>query len=67
MFKQITELNGDESYLIFSLFMFLAFFILVGIMLVRMNKDYADQMGQMPLEEDDEEGFSQISNNPKID
>lgn len=63
MFKQITELNGDESYLIFSLFMFLAFFILVGIMLVRMNKDYADQMSQMPLEDDDEEGFTKISDN----
>jgi cbb3-type cytochrome oxidase subunit 3 len=63
MFKQITELNGDESYLIFSLFMFLAFFILVGIMLVRMNKDYADEMSQMPLEETDDDGHSILSDN----
>ena len=54
MFKQITNLNGDEQYLIFSLLMFFVFFILVGIMLVRMNKDYAKQMSKMPLEEDDE-------------
>lgn len=63
MFKQITELNGDESYLIFSLFMFLAFFILVGIMLVRMNKEYADEMSQMPLEEKDDDGHSILSDN----
>lgn len=54
MFKQITNLNGDEQYLIFSLFMFLAFFIIVGIMLIRMKKEYAEQMSQMPLEEDNE-------------
>lgn len=54
MFKQITNLNGDEQYLIFSLFMFLAFFIIVGIMLIKMKKEYAEQMSQMPLEEDDE-------------
>ncbi|HUH19139.1 hypothetical protein [Albibacterium sp.] len=54
MFKQITNLNGDERYLIFSLLMFLAFFIIVAIMLFRMKKDYAEQMSQMPLEEDSE-------------
>ncbi len=63
MFKQITNLNGDESYLIFSLLMFMVFFLLVGIMLVRMKKDYADEMSQMPLEENDEERFSNISDN----
>jgi len=62
MFKQITNLNGDEQYLIFSLLMFLAFFILVGIMLVRMNKDYAEQMSQMPLEEDNETIKTDIDN-----
>lgn len=54
MFKQITELNGDENYLIFSLLMFIVFFIIVGIMLVRMKKDYAEHMSEMPLEEDDD-------------
>lgn len=54
MFKQITNLNGDEQYLIFSLLMFLAFFILVAIMLIRMKKECAQQMSQMPLEDDNE-------------
>lgn len=50
MFKQIINLNGDEQYLIFSLIMFLVFFVLVGIMLIRMNKDFAKHMSEMPLE-----------------
>lgn len=54
MFKQITNLNGDEGYLIFSLLMFLVFFILVGLMLIRMKKNDAKHMGEMPLEKDDD-------------
>jgi len=54
MFKQITELNGDENYLIFSLLMFIVFFVIVGIMLIRMKKDYAQHMSQMPLEDDED-------------
>ena len=53
MFKQITELNGDENYLIFSLLMFIVFFAIVGIMLIRMKKDYADHMSEMPLNDDE--------------
>lgn len=55
MFKQITDLNGDEGYLIFSLLMFLIFFIVVGIMLIRMKKDYSQHMSEMPLEDGENE------------
>jgi len=55
MFKQITNLNGDERYLIFSLLVFLIFFIVVGIMLIRMKKDYSKHMSEMPLEEGENE------------
>lgn len=55
MFKQITNLNGDERYLIFSLLVFLIFFIAVGIMLIRMKKDYSKHMSEMPLEESEKE------------
>lgn len=55
MFRQITDLNGDERYLIFSLLIFLIFFIVVGIMLIRMKKDYSDHMSAMPLEENENE------------
>ncbi|UIR56614.1 hypothetical protein LZQ00_02060 [Sphingobacterium sp. SRCM116780] len=53
MFKQITNLNGSELYLIASLWIFLVFFIIVGIMLFRMNKDHISYMKQLPFQEDD--------------
>lgn len=55
MFKQITNLNGDESYLLFSLIMFMVFFIVVTIVLVKMNKAHIDYMSDMPIEEGDKE------------
>ncbi|MDR2273774.1 MAG: hypothetical protein LBF27_22895 [Sphingobacterium sp.] len=54
MFKQITNLNGSELYLIVSLWIFLIFFISVAIMLLRMKKDYVTYMKELPLEEDNE-------------
>lgn len=51
MFKQITNLNGSELYLIVSLWIFLIFFISVAIMLFRMKKDYVNYMKELPLEE----------------
>lgn len=51
MFKQITNLNGNEWYLIASLLIFLLFFIIVGVLLIRMNKSHIDYMSEMPLED----------------
>lgn len=51
MFRQITNLEGNEWYLIASLWIFLVFFIIVGIMLFRMKKDYVNYMGNIPLED----------------
>jgi len=62
MFKQITNLNGDENYLIFSLIMFIVFFIIVGIMLIRMKKDYAQHMSEMPLNDEEEDNNTTITN-----
>lgn len=53
MFKQITNLNGNEWYLITSLWIFLVFFILVGVLLVKMKKEYVDYMSDIPLDKDD--------------
>ncbi|AIM36197.1 hypothetical protein ACFX5U_03920 [Sphingobacterium sp. SG20118] len=53
MFKQITNLNGSELYLIASLWIFLVFFIIVGIMLFRMNKEHISYMKDIPFQEDD--------------
>jgi len=53
MFKQITDLSGNEWYLIVSLWIFLVFFIVVAIMLVRMRKAHVDYMKGMPVNEDE--------------
>lgn len=53
MFKQITSLNGDEWYLIASLWIFLLFFIGVAIYLVKMNKGFADYMKNRPFNENE--------------
>jgi len=57
MFKQITELSGNEWYLIVSLWIFLLFFIGVGIFLFRMRKDHIQYMKNRPM--DDGEGHDE--------
>lgn len=50
MFKQFTEnISGNQVYLIFSLAIFLLFFIVVAIMLVRMRRQHASHMSDLPL------------------
>ncbi|MGF7080227.1 hypothetical protein [Mucilaginibacter sp. UYCu711] len=50
MFKQFTEnISGNQAYLLFSLCIFLLFFIVVAIMLIRIRKPHVDHMSQMPL------------------
>lgn len=53
MFRQITNLNGDEGYLLFSLVMFMVFFIVVTVVLIKMKKPFIDYMSEMPMEEGD--------------
>lgn len=55
MFKQITNLGGNEWYLITSLWIFMIFFIVVGVLLFLMKKDYVDYMGNIPLEDSEDE------------
>lgn len=51
MFKQITDLSGNEWYLIASLWIFLLFFITVGIRLFRMRKADAEYMKGIPMDD----------------
>ena len=51
MFKQITNLQGDEIYMIISLWIFIVFFVVVGIMLFFMKKDYIKYMKEIPFED----------------
>lgn len=50
MFKQFTEnISAHQIYLLFSLGIFLVFFIVVAILLIRMKKPHIDEMSAMPL------------------
>ena len=51
MFKQITDLSGGEYYLITSLLIFMVFFILIGVYLLKLNKNYIKKMSEMPINE----------------
>ncbi|MFD2598520.1 hypothetical protein ACFSQ3_06095 [Sphingobacterium corticis] len=55
MFKQISNLHGDEIYLMVSLWIFLIFFTMVIVMLLTMRKDFTSYMEQIPLDEEDAE------------
>ena len=50
MFKQFTEnVSGAQAYLLFSLGIFLVFFIVVAVMLFRLRKQHIDHMRDLPL------------------
>ena len=50
MFKQFTEnINANQAYLIFSLGIFLVFFIVVTIVLIRIKRQHVNHMSDLPL------------------
>jgi len=54
MFKQITNLEGNEWYLITSLWMFLLFFLIVAILIIKMRKQHSSYMSRLPLTDEEE-------------
>jgi len=53
MFKQfLNTVTGSNIYLISSLWIFLIFFILVAVMLIKMNKDHIQHMSELPLNDE---------------
>ncbi|GGI24913.1 hypothetical protein [Pedobacter mendelii] len=51
MFNQIKDLAGGELYLITSLLMFMVFFVIVGIYLLKLNKKHIEVMSELPIQE----------------
>ncbi|HVW94530.1 MAG TPA: hypothetical protein VHA56_01010 [Mucilaginibacter sp.] len=50
MFKQFTEnIDGNQVYLLLSLSVFFIFFIVVGIVLIRIRKHHVIHMSDLPL------------------
>lgn len=58
MFRQFTEhIQGNQVYLLFSLFIFLVFFIVVTLLLFRLRKQHVDYMSDIPLQDCTEENI----------
>lgn len=56
MFRQFTEhISGNQVYLLFSLFIFLVFFIVVTVLLLKLRKQHVDYMSDIPLQDCTEE------------
>ncbi len=56
MFKQfLSNVTGTNIYLITSLWIFLIFFLLVAIMLIKANKKHIKYMSELPLNDNKEE------------
>lgn len=51
MFNQIKDLAGGEFYLITSLLMFMVFFIIVGLYILKLSKTHISFMSNMPIED----------------
>ncbi|MBY0542815.1 MAG: hypothetical protein K2P75_05400 [Sphingobacteriaceae bacterium] len=51
MFKQINNLAGGEFYLITSLLIFLVFFIVVTIFIIKLSKNHISVMSNLPIED----------------
>jgi len=59
MFRQFTEhIQGNQVYLLFSLFIFLVFFIVVTLLLFRLGKQHVDYMSDIPLQDCTEENIN---------
>ena len=53
MFKQFTEnINGHQIYLLCSLGIFLVFFVVVAVILLKLSKNHVSHMSSLPLEVD---------------
>ncbi|WP_343532520.1 hypothetical protein [Pedobacter sp.] len=60
MFKQIKDLAGGEFYLIASLLIFMVFFIMVGIYLIKMNKTHIIEMSNLPINEPQPDEYEEV-------
>ncbi|GAA4452114.1 hypothetical protein GCM10023189_15030 [Nibrella saemangeumensis] len=52
MFKQfITKIPGADVYMVTSFLTFLAFFVLVGLYLALVDRNYIKHISQLPLDD----------------
>jgi len=62
MFDQfVKDVTGEQMYLIFSLWIFLVFFVVVSILLFITKKQHVDRMSDLPLEDGTADSTQPIS------
>lgn len=67
MYKEILQsIEGIEIYPIISLIVFVVFFIVVTVWLIRMDKNYINEMKQLPLNNEDKNKTNSGELNEKI-
>lgn len=59
MFNQIRNLAGGEMYLIISLLLFMVFFVIVGLYLLKLNKNHIKIMSSLPIQENQSEEYEE--------
>ena len=60
MFKQFLEnAEGNQGYLLSSLAIFMVFFLLVGVFLLKMKKEDIQYMKELPLKDENNERGSE--------
>jgi hypothetical protein len=52
--KYLSAIDGISAYPIFSLFVFVPFFVLVTIWVFKLDKQFLNYMGEMPLDDSTE-------------
>lgn len=53
MFRQfVDKVTGGDVYLIASLLIFFVFFVVIALLLIRMNKKHIKYMSNLPLNDD---------------
>jgi len=62
MFDQfVKDVSGEQMYLIFSLWIFLVFFVVVSILLYITKKSHVDRMSDLPLEDGTSDSTQSLS------
>ncbi|MFU8859436.1 MAG: hypothetical protein ACNA8K_03335 [Cyclonatronaceae bacterium] len=57
MYKDVlSRMEGVDLFPLISLFIFLTFFVLLIMWVIRLNRGYIDTMANMPLEDDESSG-----------
>lgn len=62
MFKQfVDQVSGADQYMIASLLIFFIFFVIISLLLIKMNKNHISYMRNLPLADDNNDEYAESS------